>query len=106
MLRLGGREGYPRIAPILLTTPALALIAFLFAGGLFVAAAQSVGYFEPTGESAFTLTHYRAVISGTEFLPSLLLTLWVSAASTVLSAAFAVTIALAVRRASESGLLP
>jgi len=42
----------------LMLAPALAVIGVLFAGGLALAAAQSLGYFAPTGENTLTLRHY------------------------------------------------
>ena len=45
----------------LMLSPALGVIGVLFVGGLALAAAQSFGYFAPTGENAFTLRHYAAL---------------------------------------------
>ena len=45
----------------LMLAPALAVIGVLFAGGLALAVAQSLGYFAPTGENALTLRHYASL---------------------------------------------
>lgn len=93
-----------RRSPALLTLPALAMLGLLFFGGLAFAVAQSFGWYAAAGDSRFTLEYYRAVLTGSEFLPSLALTLWVSAASTALSAICALLVAMSVRSlAARSG---
>ena len=45
-------------------SPVLLVIVLLFLGGLLLAATQSLGYFAPAGESAFTLRHYASLAAG------------------------------------------
>lgn len=82
---------------LLSLAPALLVIGGLFAGGLLLALAQSLGYFAPAGEQAFTLTHYRALLSDGEFLASLRLTLLLATAAAALSAAAGLALAVALR---------
>jgi putative spermidine/putrescine transport system permease protein len=92
---LGGRL---KIA--LLLTPALLVIGVLFAGGLFTALVQSLGYMPAIGQTALGLDAYREVLTGEDFLDSLALTLYVAGASTGISTVLAVLAALALRRSS------
>jgi len=75
-------------------TPALAVIGGLFAGGLALATVQSLGYFAPTGENAFTLRHYRSLCDDYEIYASLWLTLKLATAATVISAVAGLALAL------------
>jgi putative spermidine/putrescine transport system permease protein len=93
----------PHVA--LLLAPALAAVGALFAGGLALAAAESLGYFAPLGEQAFTLAHYRALLSDAEFRASLWLTLALATAATALSAGAGLALALALREASRRSAL-
>jgi ABC-type spermidine/putrescine transport system permease subunit II len=77
--------------------PALLVIAVLFAGGLLIALAQSLGYFAPAGESSFTLAHYARLLSDVEFRASLAITLLIATSATVISAAAGLSVALALR---------
>jgi putative spermidine/putrescine transport system permease protein len=92
---LGGR-----IKIALLLAPALAVIGVLFAGGLFAALIQSLGYFPAIGMTEINLDAYREVLTGEDFLNSLFLTVYVAGASTLISTILAVLAALALRRSS------
>ncbi|MCI0388285.1 MAG: ABC transporter permease subunit [Acidobacteria bacterium] len=81
----------------LMLSPALAVIGVLFVGGLALAAAQSLGYFAPTGENVFTLRHYAALIGDGEVYASLWLTLKLATLATVISAVCALALALGLR---------
>jgi putative spermidine/putrescine transport system permease protein len=91
---LGGRV---KIA--LLLAPALLVIGVLFAGGLFAAVLQSLGYLPAIGQTEISFDAYREVLTGEDFLRSFLLTTYVAAASTGISTVLAVLAALALRRA-------
>jgi len=78
----------------LMLTPALAVIGGLFAGGLALATVQSLGYFAPTGENAFTLRHYSSLCDDYEMYASLWLTLKLATAATVISAVAGLALAL------------
>jgi putative spermidine/putrescine transport system permease protein len=81
--------------------PALAVIGGLFAGGLALATAQSLGYFAPTGEDAFTLRHYRSLGDDQEIYASLWLTLKLAASATVISAVAGLALALGLREVAR-----
>lgn len=89
-----------RIKIALLLAPALAVIGVLFAGGLFAALIQSLGYFPAIGMTEINLDAYREVLTGEDFLNSLFLTVYVAGASTLISTILAVLAALALRRSS------
>lgn len=82
-------------------SPALFVIGVLFAGGLMLAASQSVGYFAPTGESAFTLRHYAPLSDDPEIYASMWLTLKLATAVTVISAVAGSALALVLREAAQ-----
>lgn len=81
--------------------PALVVIGILFAGGLMLAAAQSLGYFAVAGESAFTLRHYAALLTDRELYASLWLTLKLTTTATAISAVLGLALALALREAAR-----
>lgn len=84
--------------PLLLLTPALALIGLLFGGGLALALLQSVGYVAALGQTALTLDAYRQLLGDPVFGRSLLLTLWIAGGSTAVSTLLALIAALTLRR--------
>jgi putative spermidine/putrescine transport system permease protein len=81
--------------------PALAVIGGLFAGGLALAAVQSLGYFAPAGENAFTLRYYMALGGDQEIYASLWLTLKLATAATVISAVAGLALALGLREVAR-----
>jgi putative spermidine/putrescine transport system permease protein len=81
--------------------PALAIIGILFVGGLALAAAQSLGYFAPTGENALTLRHYVSLVDDQEVYASLWLTLKLATISTVISAVVGLALALGLREVAR-----
>ncbi len=85
----------------LMLLPALAVIGVLFAGGLALAVAQSLGYFAPTGESSFTLRHYVELSRDREVYASLWLTLKLATVATAISAICALALALGLREFSR-----
>src|SRR5499426_470397 len=85
----------------LMLAPALAVIGVLFAGGLALAAAQSLGYFAPTGENALTLRHYVSLGDDREIYASLWLTLKLATAATMISAVAGLALALGLREVSR-----
>lgn len=76
--------------------PALGLIALLFGSSVVYGLAQSLGYLPFLGQRALSLDAYRNVVAGTnyaaEFWSGLWFSLWVSGASTLLSALCALLI--------------
>ena len=85
----------------LMLSPAVAVIAVLFAGGLALAAAQSLGYFAPTGENALTLRHYVSLGNDREIYASLQLTLKLATAATMISAVAGLALALGLRESAR-----
>jgi putative spermidine/putrescine transport system permease protein len=92
-----GEIGTKRLRIALMLLPALIVIGGLFAGGLVLVLAQSLGYFPPTGEEAFTLEHYRRLLLDQEFRASLQLTFVLSSMATAISAVAGLALALALR---------
>src|SRR5262249_10969062 len=86
-----------RLSIVLMLAPALLVIALLFAGGLVIALAQSLGYFAPAGETGFTLTHYSALWADREVRASLAGALAIATKATPLSAVTGLAVALALR---------
>lgn len=76
--------------------PALGLIALLFGSSVVYGLAQSLGYLPFLGQRRLSLDAYRNVVAGTnyaaEFWSGLWFSLWVSGASTMLSALCALAI--------------
>lgn len=81
----------------LMLAPALTVTVLLFGGGLLLALLQSVGYVPLIGRTEFSLTAYRHIFARSDFYRSLLLTVWIATASTLLSTVLAVICALALR---------
>lgn len=82
----------------LLLAPALTVIIGLFMGGLGLGLAQSLGYMPVIGAAEVTFEAYRNLWHDPTFWQSLLLTLWISFITTLLSAVLAVICALTLRR--------
>ena len=87
-----------RLKLILMLGPALAVILFLFMGGLSLALVQSLGYLPFIGRTELSFEAYRTILSREEFYRSLLLSLWISLVSTGLATGLAVGAALALRQ--------
>lgn len=81
----------------LMLMPALLLVGVLFGGGLGLAFWQSLGYLPSIGRTDLSFSAYREIFQQTAFLQSVLLTLWIACASTLLSSFLAVISALALR---------
>jgi putative spermidine/putrescine transport system permease protein len=84
-----------RIASMLV--PALVVVGVLFVGGLLVAIGQSVGYFPLIGKRHLTSSHYGALFHDLELRKSLALTFILASASTLISSAAGLALALALR---------
>ena len=87
-----------RLKLMLMLGPALAVILFLFIGGLGLALLQSLGYLPFIGRTDLSVEAYRTILSREEFYRSLLLSLWISLASTGLATGLAVGSALVLRQ--------
>lgn len=100
-----------RLSLILALAPALTLIALLFGASVVYGVAQSLGYLTIIDQQRLSLDAYREVLAGDsaaarEFWPSLGFSLWVSGASTLLAAALALVVAVALsgKRRHTAGL--
>lgn len=87
------------ISPWASLAPALVLIGTLFGASLIYGFAQSLGYLSFIDQQSVNLDAYRNVLSGAgpagrEFWTSLGFSLWVSSASTLLSVAGALLVAI------------
>jgi putative spermidine/putrescine transport system permease protein len=93
-----------RLSPIartwLLLSPALAVIFVLFIGGVLFGLSQSLNYLPFIGQNDLNLDAYVAMFANPAFLPSLVLSLWVAFASTIISAVLAIASALFLRQTS------
>ena len=89
---------------LLLLAPALALVLFLFGGGLAYGVLQSLGWQPLIGRTTLSLDAYANLLFGPDyrdvFWSGLLFSLWVSLATTVLSAVLAVAVALLILQAA------
>jgi putative spermidine/putrescine transport system permease protein len=75
--------------------PALTIVIVLLGASLLYAIAESVGYINAMGQNEINLDAYRATLEGgSEFWTSLGFSLWVSVASTAISSAFALALAV------------
>ncbi|MEC3975843.1 ABC transporter permease subunit [Amycolatopsis sp. H20-H5] len=88
--------GRARVAVALLT-PALVVVLGLFGGGLALAVAQSLGAAPVTGDGTLSLSSYTTVLRDPEFVSSVLTSLWIAAASTLLALALGTAAALTLR---------
>ena len=94
--RLRRHGGAP--VPLLLLLPSMLVIGLFIVGGVGFALAQSVGLFPLLGDSELTLRHYTQVLREPDFRVALLLTLRISAASTLIALAVSLPMALLLRR--------
>ena len=94
-----------RFRVALLLFPAFVVIGGLFAGGLLLALVQSLGYFPSAGENAFTLAHYRELLTDQEFRASLRLTFALASVATIISAAAGLALALLLREIARRNRL-
>jgi putative spermidine/putrescine transport system permease protein len=88
------RESPGFAATSLLVTPALLVVVGLFGGGLVLGLIQSLAPLPTAGADVLTVEHFAHVLSDPDFLHSLMLTLYVSATSTAIAAAFSIILAL------------
>lgn len=97
-----------RLALILSLVPALGLIAVLFGASVVYGVAQSLGYLPFIEQETVSLDAYRNVLIGpsvahTEFWPAVGFSLWVSGASTILSALLALLVVMLIGARLRSG---
>jgi putative spermidine/putrescine transport system permease protein len=92
-----------RVAAML--APAMILVVVLFGGGLAYSLMQSLGWQPLIGETELSLDAYANILTGERyadpFWTGLALSLWISVASTVLSAVLAVAAALLLRHTTS-----
>lgn len=86
-------------SPWLRLTPALLLVAMLFGSSMVYGIAQSLGVMDAIGQQTASLEAYRRIllgegVIGSEFWISLGFTLWISVASTLISAVGALALAV------------
>jgi putative spermidine/putrescine transport system permease protein len=84
----------------LLLSPALAVIVVLFLGGVLFGAIQSLNYLPLIGQYDLNLDAYAQMLSDPSFIPSLILSLWIAFAATVVSAVLAIAVSLFLRQTS------
>ena len=90
-------------SPWLSLAPALTVVIVLLGASLLYALAESMGLITVIGQQEVSLNAYRETLStNSEFWVSLGFSLWVSLASTLLSAAFALALAVWLSERRES----
>lgn len=82
----------------LLLAPAMVVIIFLFMGGLLLGLAQSFNYMPIIGKNDFNIDAYVNIVTNPAFRSSLLLTIWIGGASTIVSTVLAIGCSLVLRR--------
>ena len=95
---LGWSRFYAKGRPWILLSPALALVIFLFLGGLGFGIAESLNYMPIIGLDEPNLDAYRAIFNDKGFYRSLLLTLHVAITPTILAVALALAFGLVLRQ--------
>ena len=86
----------PRTGALLACAPAAIVVLLLLIGGVVVTLGEALRGGD--GQGMLTLANFQAVLAAPGFFRSLLLTLWVSAVSTLITLFFAVLTALSLRR--------
>jgi putative spermidine/putrescine transport system permease protein len=76
----------------------MAVIILLFMGGLFMGLAQSFNYMPIIGKNDFNFDAYANILTSPGFRSSLILTIWIGLASTVLSTVLAIGCSLVLRQ--------
>ena len=87
-----------RLRIALLLAPALAVIGFLFLGGLLLGLARSFNYMPIIGLTSPNLEAYAKVLSSPDFLLSFALSFHIAFTSTAISAVLAIAAALLLRQ--------
>jgi putative spermidine/putrescine transport system permease protein len=81
--------------------PFLAIIGFVYVGGLWQAALQSLGYWPMFGMEDISLGFYARLFTNDRFLSSLAYTLYIALASSTLSVVVGVLVAFAVDKSKK-----
>jgi putative spermidine/putrescine transport system permease protein len=88
----------------LLLTPGLGLIVVMIGTVVWIAVAQSFGYFSLLGESGFTLEHWAAMLDRKAFGRSVGYSLYIGVLSALLSVALAYPLAIWLRKPFRGSL--
>ena len=88
----------PRLTLLLLLSPAVSLIVFLFGGGLIIGFLQALGYQPLTGMSQLTVQHFITILSDPDFRISIGLTFYIALTSTIIAAIISICLALSINR--------
>lgn len=81
-------------ATVRLIAPAFLAVVVLFGGGLIQGLIQSLSHSAAAGMGTLTFEHFANVLYDPDFLPSLMLTLYISATSTIIAAVLSILMAL------------
>ena len=84
-----------------MVAPALVVVVVLFGGGLVLGLIQSLGHLPAAGLKSLSFKHFINVLGDPDFSQSLILTLYVAAASTVIAAAISIVMAIFLLSLSE-----
>ncbi len=81
-----------KIKPYMLVLPGLMIMIVLFLGGLILGFIQSLGLWKISGDSYFTFNAYKELLTSSDFLKSIVLTLKISITSTTASGIVAIVL--------------
>lgn len=79
---------------LLALAPAFVIVAGLFGGGLLMGLLQALGAFPAWGSNGISLVHFSNVLHDPDFVSSLLLTFYISLASTIIAATLSILFSL------------
>ncbi len=101
--RTRSSPGFSTIAKLI--SPALIVVVVLFGGGLVLGLIQSLGHLPAAGLKSLSTKHFVNVLGDPDFTRSLMLTLYVSLASTAVAAAVSIVMAIFLLSLSEKSRL-
>lgn len=89
---------------VLLLTPGIGLILFFIGAVLYIAVAQSLGYYNLTGESGFSLDYWDRLLGRRAYARTVSYSLYVGTLSAIISVALAYPLALWLRKPFHGSL--
>ncbi|MGF7060409.1 ABC transporter permease [Brassicibacter mesophilus] len=90
-----------KIKPYVLLIPVMTIILGIFASGLIMGCAQSLGHFKAIGLTEYTFKYYIEVLTSKGFLSSLSFSLYISVVSSVVAVILGVMLAYAILRSKH-----
>ena len=94
---------FQKLTPYLFVLPFLAIMGFIFVGGITQAVLQSLGYLPVFGMYELTLRYYWQVFNDARFIDAIVYTLYIALVSSLLSVVLGVAVALVVWKLRKEG---